>query len=192
MNSDIEQGPPMASAFVRNFVSYLNRDGWNWLFVGLVVVGFVLGALDLYFNPQWIGEYWQRIDPVVGLVTMVAVFLGWIAGVFKGIEMETEIDIVLKTNDQSRLTLPYRPLRSQLNRAELQGIIGFYYGMPRYDTSFLVPVLGAPERRRIAAQSGSEGRPQCSGGSGPEKLLRNGSQKRQQSAAGWHFVDSAT
>lgn len=44
------------------------------------------------------------------------------------------IDIIMVDEESGELfRLPYRPLRRLLNRAELQGIIGMYYGPGRYN-----------------------------------------------------------
>ncbi len=42
-----------------------------------------------------------------------------------------------QSGQMQTLDLPYRPRRDQLSRAELTGIISFYYGQPRFDPAIL-------------------------------------------------------
>ena len=49
------------------------------------------------------------------------------------------------------VVLPYKPRRDQLSRAELAGIISFYYGEPRFDPSILRRVMEDGSLNRVLA-----------------------------------------
>jgi hypothetical protein len=52
--------------------------------------------------------------------------------------------------------LGYRPRRDQATRAEILGILGMYYGEPRYESSKLVPILESGDFDRMISGSTSE------------------------------------
>lgn len=143
---------PKRATVLARFFSYVIHDKWNLWFIGLgvaVAVLVCLALLGLLWERERFEWFWTFTEPVTGLAVLIGIFLGWIVNVFNGIERETEIEIVLKRYGRSdRLKLPYRPLRSQLSRAEISGILGMYYGQARYETRGL--------RRSLEPQSESE------------------------------------
>ncbi len=130
---------------LRGFFAYVNNDKWNWAFVVLavLVLALVFSALGgLLWDRATFQWFWTFTEPVTGIAVLVGVFLGWMVSVFNGMERETEIEIVLKRQGSNdTLKLPYRPLRSQLSRAELQGILALYYGEARYKPGDLRKIL---------------------------------------------------
>ena len=62
--------------------------------------------------------------------------------------------VCLKDDGKSQcapVDLPYKPRRDQLSRAELAGIISFYYGEPRFDPSILRRVMEDGSLNRVLA-----------------------------------------
>jgi CRISPR-associated protein Csx3 len=56
-----------------------------------------------------------------------------------------------ETGQSQTLDLPYRPRRDQLSRAELTGIISFYYGQPRFDPCTLRDLMESGQWSRVLA-----------------------------------------
>lgn len=128
--------------FFPRAVRHLNQDPWNWAFVVLFfgAVGLCgLALVDAVFRRGAV-DFWLATEPVIGVATLVAVLLAWFVNLLKSMEMEQEVEIVMRSGDR-HLTLPYHPLRLQLNRAELLGILGVYYGELRYPSTELRRVL---------------------------------------------------
>lgn len=91
----------------------------------------------------WIGI--GNFVNLVGLVTFGISIWTWfrVRFLIKANERSTAPICILVINAETKeeLTLPYKPRRDQLTRAELQGIFGFYFGVPRYDTAFIRRIL---------------------------------------------------
>jgi len=126
------------------FVDYLNHDRMNWTLVLLVPAGVILWWLiPRLVDSDRIGLFWNTTEYIIALLTLLAVLLSWFAHVLKQIELEREIDILICFENEPPITLPYRPLRYQLDRSELLGIMGVYHGEHRFPPQFLRPVLEA-------------------------------------------------
>jgi hypothetical protein len=60
-------------------------------------------------------------------------------------------------NGKRTFELPYKPLRGQLSRHELLGLLGLYYGEPRFDPFVLQDVLENGSLSRILAGNATSG-----------------------------------
>lgn len=105
-----------------------------------------------------IGEILGVWSSIVGLVAAVFACWGW----FKTTELlrsnrevrmrrEALITIILETEGNSDLEIPYKPRRDQLSRAELLGILGLYCGETHFDRSLLFNILQDGTFDRILA-----------------------------------------
>jgi hypothetical protein len=136
----------------RELLRYLLDDRWNMLFPALALIAFlgwvatwiVFGSMKAAGGA--LSGFWGLTEPISGLATLLAVFASWYVTLCKSMENEGEVRIVIKFGDQE-VEIPYRPLRRNLNRGELAGILGFYYGSPRYDPKM---VVNAIEHRGVA------------------------------------------
>ena len=129
----------------REFFAYVKNDPWNWVPVGVVLVA--LAAIAALLHRYWDKSFWDKwdyADRIVSLATLVVVVLGWCAAILKGVERERQIRIVLKHGSHRR-DIPYQPLRAQLSRAELAGILSTYYGKDRFDPAMLHELLSPPD-----------------------------------------------
>lgn len=123
---------------------YLDNDRWNWWFVALAIATALAVAISLYtVRPSSLWEGVDTVDRVVGMFTLLAVLLGWYASVRSGIEAQQQIEIVA-VHEESEITLPYRPLRSQLSRGEVMGIMSTYYGEERFPPDEIRAVWETP------------------------------------------------
>lgn len=64
--------------------------------------------------------------------------------------------ILVRTTDQQEHVLGYQPRRDQASRAELLGILGMYFGSPRFDSSYQVRLLESGEFSHMVDGSVSE------------------------------------
>ena len=85
-------------------------------------------------------EFLSKIDAFVGVAGAILAGLAWRkARQLRGDVLrqqqleEAPVSLILRADDRRELSLPYRPRRDQLSRAELAGILGFYAGRPRFD-----------------------------------------------------------
>ena len=70
------------------------------------------------------------------------------------------IQIILccpEADGKPEIELPYRPRRDQLSRAELQGLMGTYYGPERFDARLLLPILNDGTLDRVLAGTDESG-----------------------------------
>ena len=89
-------------------------------------------------------ECLSKIDAFVGVAGAILAGLAWRktrqlrSDVLRQQQLkEAPVSLILRGEDGRELSLPYRPRRDQLSRAELAGILGFYAGRPRFDLPHL-------------------------------------------------------
>ena len=63
---------------------------------------------------------------------------------------------LVRKSDNTEHTLDYRPRRDQATRNEILGILGMYYGQPRFDSSKLVSMLESGSFDRMISGEVSE------------------------------------
>jgi hypothetical protein len=133
--------PESRSSRFRGFVRQFHGDRINYVYVGLFAVA--VGAWLLATVRQYLEGVWGGLEAVVGITTLLAVAFGWIALLLKSTELSDEIRITLQCDEypRSAITLPYRPLRAQVSRSEIQGIVGLYSGKEPYAPEYLRRVI---------------------------------------------------
>lgn len=120
---------------------------------GLAVV---LAPVVLVFSggKKYLEAGWESIEPGASIATLAAAVLAWFLGLRAGRRANARIKIrVQDRSSESRLvTLPLEPLRTQLSRAELLGILGMYHGSDRIpiEGEDLRPVLEDLARDDVA------------------------------------------
>lgn len=96
---------------------------------------------------KWLNDNWTGVLTLLNIlstaitlvVTVITVYQTWQLRRRQKMQMRViKLFVIVPEDPNCRRSLPYRVLRSQLSRAELQGILGLYYmGDKRYDTKLL-------------------------------------------------------
>jgi hypothetical protein len=89
------------------------------------------------------------ISAVIGIVAAGFAMAGWRkARSIRAAQEEQERRraerirlILVRESDHETHQLGYQPRRDQASRGEIMGILGMYYGQPRFEPSRLVPIL---------------------------------------------------
>lgn len=87
--------------------------------------------------PNW----WQWLDLGLTVGTFAASVNVWFGERREQKLREQPIIIVIVCDALAPCELPIRPLRQHLNRAELLGILGMYFGRDRFDPLELLPTI---------------------------------------------------
>ncbi len=108
----------------------------------IVVAGIIFWGVLIITGDGWLR--WDATEPTIGIFTLVFLFFVWVIGLIDRAERAELITIILCCKDKKPLTLPYHPPRTVLSRAEIQGILGLYFGPDRYDSSKIVRNIVKP------------------------------------------------
>ncbi len=125
--------------------------------------------LGMSMNSAWGGGF-LLLSTVSSLITLVAtIFTLYQASKIRQRQkmMASLIALKIVSPDQPELVLPYPVLRSQLSRAELQGILALYVintlnPKERYDASFLTPFLESGQFNEVLEGKSDELKIPCS------------------------------
>jgi hypothetical protein len=103
------------------------------LFLATLVLAGVSGLAGRIFAAIGVDpDAVQVTDALVGLATLAVVGLAWL-GQRRQERLAAERIALVAISGDERVQLPLRPLRSELNRAELFGLVGAILGAPRFD-----------------------------------------------------------